>query len=224
VVRALPLLLLFTTFLFINAEVWQVAGTLTGIVYVAVLGIFFILGAVFVLSRVPSLMRDLNRFASWSEVGELVVATPAAGVFSGLQVDGARAPDENRPNVRQRLNIGLVTIFSQAIQVTLVGLTLTGFFVLFGFLAIPESTVEAWTTLDSVEVLADVSVGDRVLVLSEPLIRVAAFLGAFSAMYFTVLLSTDAMYRDEFTEDVAPDLRQALAVRCVYRRARSSAP
>jgi hypothetical protein len=28
VVRALPLLLLFTTFLFINAEVWQVAGTL----------------------------------------------------------------------------------------------------------------------------------------------------------------------------------------------------
>ena len=35
VVRALPLLLLFTTFLFINAEVWQVAGTLSGIVYVA---------------------------------------------------------------------------------------------------------------------------------------------------------------------------------------------
>ena len=50
-VRALPLLLLFTTFLFINAEVWQVAGTLTGVVYVAVLGIFFLLGAVFVLIR-----------------------------------------------------------------------------------------------------------------------------------------------------------------------------
>ena len=61
VVRALPLLLLFTTFLFINAEVWQVAGTLTGVVYVAVLGIFFVLGAVFVLSRVPALMRELNR-------------------------------------------------------------------------------------------------------------------------------------------------------------------
>ena len=46
IVRALPLLLLFTTFLFINAEVWQVAGTLTGVVYVATLGIFFALGAV----------------------------------------------------------------------------------------------------------------------------------------------------------------------------------
>ena len=31
VARALPLLLLFTTFLFINAEVWQVAGTLDGV-------------------------------------------------------------------------------------------------------------------------------------------------------------------------------------------------
>ena len=30
VARALPLLLLFTTFLFINGEVWQVAGASTG--------------------------------------------------------------------------------------------------------------------------------------------------------------------------------------------------
>ena len=57
-VRALPLLLLFTTFLFINAEVWQVAGTLTGLVYVAVLGVFFLLGAMFVLTRMPTLMRS----------------------------------------------------------------------------------------------------------------------------------------------------------------------
>ena len=35
VARALPLLLLFTTFLFINAEVWQVAGALDGLPYVA---------------------------------------------------------------------------------------------------------------------------------------------------------------------------------------------
>jgi hypothetical protein len=222
VIRAMPLLLLFTTFLFINAEVWQVAGTLSGIVYVSVLGIFFVLGAVFVLSRIPSLMRDLNRFDSWSEIGDLVVATPAAGVLSGLGVDVHHAPVASRPNVRQRLNIGLVTIFSQAIQVTLVGLALTGFFVLFGFLAIPEQTVEGWTTLDRIEVFADVTVGDRILVLSEPLVRVAAFLGAFTAMYFTVLLSTDATYRDEFAEDVAPELRQALAVRCVYHRARAT--
>ena len=53
------------------------------------------------------------------------------------------APDAAPPaptgrRMRQRVNIGLVTIFSQAIQITFVALALTGFFVLFGFLAIPE--------------------------------------------------------------------------------------
>ena len=73
-----------------------------------------------------------------------------------------------------------------------------------------------------VDVLARWSVGGRTLVVSEPLIRVAAFLGAFGAMYFTVLLATDATYREEFADDVAPQLRQALAVRCIYRRARAT--
>lgn len=220
VVRALPLLLLFTAFLFITEEVWQVAGTLTGVLYVALVGIFFLLGAFFVLSQIPSLMRELNRFDSWAEVGDLVVGTPAASVLPELDVDPRQPPTVTKPNVRQRFNIGLFTIFSQAIQVTLVGLALTGFYILFGFLAVPEATVERWSTLDSVNVLADVTVGDRVLVITEPLIRVAVFLGAFTAMYFTVLLSTDATYRSEFAEDVGPELRQAFAVRCVYRRAR----
>ena len=127
-----------------------------------------------------------------------------------------------RPTIRQRFNIGMVTIFSQAIQITLVALTLTGFFVLFGVLAIPEDTIAAWTGLETVHVMQQFDLGGRTAVLSEPLIRVAAFLGAFTGMYFTVLLSTDATYREEFAEDVGPQLRQALAVRCVYREARTS--
>ena len=118
--------------------------------------------------------------------------------------------------VRQRLNIGLVTIFSQAIQITLVALSLTAFFVAFGFLAIPLETVQAWTAVDDVNVLVSWTFGGRTLVITEPLLRVAAFLGTFSGMYFTVLLSTDATYREEFAEDVAPELRQALAVRRTY--------
>ncbi|MBI5087989.1 MAG: hypothetical protein HZB15_03725 [Actinobacteria bacterium] len=75
VVRALPRLLLFTTFLFINAEVWQVAGGLVGPPYIATLAIFFLLGAVFVLSRVPALMRGLATFDDWTEIGELIDGT-----------------------------------------------------------------------------------------------------------------------------------------------------
>lgn len=218
--RALPLLLLFTTFLFINAECWQVAGTLTGPVYAAVLGVFFLLGATFVLTRIPPLMQSLNAFTSWAEVAELARETPANDLLDELHPDGAHDPHAERPSVRQRVNIGLLTVFSQAIQVTLVGLGLAGFFVLFGFLAIPEATAASWTGRDEIQVLIDWRVGGRTLVVSDPLLRVAGFLGSFGAMYFTVLLSTDATYREEFADDVAPQLRQALAVRCVYRAAR----
>lgn len=212
VVRALPLLLLFTTFLFINAEVWQVAGTLTGIPYAATLTVFFVLGAVFVLSRVPGLMRGLATFGSWQEVHRVVEGTPADQVA----LPAAGTPPALPLSRRQKLNAALVTVFSQALQVTFVALLLTLFFTVFGFLAIPEATAVAWTGLDRVDVLLSVELSGRTLVVSEPLLRVAGFLGAFTGMYFTVVLSTDATYRDEFAEDVGPQIRQALAVRVAY--------
>jgi hypothetical protein len=213
VVRALPLLLLFTTFLFINAEVWQVAGTLTGPAYVATLGIFFMLGSVFVLSRTPALLRPLADFDDWSEIRALVADTPAATI----ELPAGGDPEESPLTRRQRFNVGLVAVFSQAVQITFVAALLALFFVLFGFLAIPAATAAAWTGLDDPNVLAAWTVSGRALQLTEPLLRVAGFLGAFTGMYFTVVLSTDATYRDEFAHDVAPEIRQALAVRVASR-------
>ena len=120
--------------------------------------------------------------------------------------------------MRQRFNIGLVAVFSQAIQITATALAMFGFFVLFGFLAISADIAAGWTGT-AVHVLAEVTVGGRQLVVSEPLLRVSGFLGAFAGMYFTVVLSTDATYREEFAEDIGPELRQALAMRLLYRRA-----
>jgi hypothetical protein len=189
-----------------------------------VLGVFFVLGATFVLIRIPPLMRSLNTFSSWREVTDLAAGTPAGAVLDELRPPADHDPHADRPTLRERVNIGLLTVFSQAIQITLVGAGLTGFFVLFGFLAIPEATAASWTALDDVNVLVDLRVGGRTLVVTDPLLRVAGFLGSFGAMYFTVLLSTDATYREEFADDVAPQLRQALAVRCVYRAVRAATP
>ncbi len=212
VVRALPLLLLFTTFLFINAEVWQVAGTLTGLPYAATLAIFFVLGAVFVLSRVPGIMRGLATFDSWDAVRAAAAGTPAEIVV----LPEAGAPPPFALSRRQKVNAALVTVFSQSLQITFVALLLTLFFALFGFLAIPVETTKAWTGLDQVHVFASLGVGSHTLVITEPLLRVAGFLGAFTGMYFTVVLSTDSTYRDEFADDVGPQIRQALAVRVAY--------
>ncbi len=219
VARALPLLLLFNTFLFINAEVWEVAGTLDGLAFVVVIAIFFVLGATFALSRLPGVVRSLNSFSTWEEIREHVVETPAAGVV--LPSEGF---EQERLSLRQRLNIGLVVLFGQAMQITLVVAALIGFFVLFGFVAISSDTTAGWTRLAAIDVVADATLGGRHLVVSAPLLRVACFLGAFSGMYFTVVLTTDETYRTEFADDVGPQIREALAVRSAYRVARGSHP
>jgi hypothetical protein len=221
IVRGLPLLLLFMTFLFINAEVWEIAGTLDGPVYFVVLALFFLLGVLFLLSRVPPLMRAQNAFGSWAEIAALV---RGAGVVPARFVEHVVAgaddpPSDRRPPLRQRLNIGLVAVFSQGIQITATAVAMFAFFVLFGFLAVTADTAAGWTGVDVAHQLAGVTIGGRRLVITEPLLRVAGFLAAFAGMYFTVVLSTDATYREEFSEDIGPELRQALAMRRLYRRA-----
>lgn len=222
VARALPLLLLFTTFLFINGEVWQVAGGLDGMPYVLVIAIFFGLGATFVLTRVPGYIRQENRFTTWAEIAGYLGDTPADDVALP-PVDPVLDP----LSMRQRLNIGLIVIFGQALQITLVVAVLTGFFIVFGVLAIPPEVVASWTGVadpDDLNVLVEFGMSGRTLVLTEALIRVSVFLGAFAGMYFTVVLSTDDIYRTEFADDVGPEIRQALAVREAYRVERGTYP
>ncbi len=211
VAKALPLLLVFNTFLFVNAEVWEMAGTLDGAAYAIVVFTFFSLGAAFALSRLPGFIRQENRFDSWSDIESYLDGTPAEGAplpNAGSTLDPLRR--------RQRLNIGLIVLFGQTLQITLVVLALTGFFVFFGFMAIGADTITNWTGLDSVRVISQAGLGGRTLVLTDPLIRVSVFLGAFSGMYFTVVLTTDETYRAEFASDVGPEIRQILAVRSAY--------
>jgi len=221
VARALPLLLLFNTFLFINAEVWELAGTLDGPAYIVVLFTFFALGATFALSRVPGTIRAVNTFETWDDVDHHLIGTPAERLVP-VRPDVETPQPFDPLRIRQRLNIGLVVLFGQALQITLVTASLTAFFVGFGFFGITESTAMGWTRLDDINVLFQTSFGGRQLVLSEPLIRVAAFLGAFSGMYFTVVLTTDDTYRTEFSDDVGPEIREALAVRTAYRVSRGT--
>ena len=219
VARALPLLLVFNAFLFVNAEVWEMAGTLDGAAYVVVVSMFFVLGAGFVVTRVPEFIRAENRFESWEEIADFVVDTPAASI---ALPEGGTTLDPLRP--RQRFNLGLIVLFGQAMQITLVVAALVGFFVFFGFMAIDLDTIVHWTGRSNISTIVDTTFGGRTLVLSEPLIRVAVFLGAFSGMYFTVVLTTDETYRSEFASDVGPEIRQVLAVRCAYHVARGTHP
>ncbi|MCL4292367.1 MAG: hypothetical protein KJ056_04985 [Acidimicrobiia bacterium] len=214
-VRTLPLLALFVTFLFLTAEVWQSAGTVHGFTYALLLGLVFTVGTVFLVMRTPRDVAELGVFESWAEVRRLAEGTPAEPLIDPA-AGSDRAPVAGLPGLSRRQwgNVGLVLIVSQGLQILTVSLLIGGFFLLLGVLTVSEATTQAWS--GSAHVLASVHLDGRDLVLTEQLLRVAGFLTAFAGLNFTVYLVTDPTYRAEFREEVVGEVRQALAVRAVY--------
>lgn len=208
--RALPLLLLFNAFLFINAEVWQVTSRINGALLVAGLALFVLLGLVFLLSRLPGELNELATFQSWSDVDQLCAGTPAAGLEHGDELT------DYPLSRRQRGNVGMVLLFSQAVLVMAVSIFIGLFFVIFGMLVVNEDTLLQWTQQTALNDWYTISFGDDRIVLSEELFRAAGFLAIFSGLYFTVNAATEPTYRQEFFDDLVGEVRQSFAVREAY--------
>lgn len=209
--RALPMLLLFSTFLFVNAELWQVAAGFSTATFTATVLLFTGAGLVFFLLRLPRQTADIATFTSWAEVRALTAATPAVAV--ALPDDApalADLPAMSRPD---RANVGLLLVVVQGVQILLVSVLIGGFFVAFGLVAIREATIVAWAGADAVDPLLRLEVWDTPLVLTRQLLFVASFIAAFTGLQFTVSASTDETWRAEFVDDVVGDVREALAVR-----------
>jgi hypothetical protein len=219
--RALPLLLVAVTFLFITAEVWEVAGGLTGFAYPVSIGLLFAVGAAFVLTRLPGDLGAVGSFESWDEVDAQAADTPAA-VLAGRPTE--RTPAAVAPLTRRQwLNVALLVLFGQAVQITLLGIAVGGVLTVFGVVALPPDLVERW--VGDLDVLVSVTIDGRELALTEQLLRVAGFLAAFSSLAFTVYVATDETYRTEFRAEVVDDsIRTAFAVRLRYLDALAGPP
>jgi hypothetical protein len=213
--RALPLLLLIQIVLFINTEMWQVAADFDAFSLGAAIGLFVVIGVAFLLTRLPRELDRLATFASADELAAQVASTPAEGLADleacSLEPTGLSA--------RQRGNVLLVALFSQGLQVLLVTVILGAFFVAFGLLTVTPDVLAAWIARPGDEVLT-IGLAGRQLVLTAELLRLSAFLASFSGLYFTVVLVTDATYREEFFDEILAELRQTFAVRAVYLCAR----
>ena len=208
--RALPLLLLFLTFLFINSEVWNVASGLERGSRNAVIAVFALMGGVFLIARLPAELGQLGRFASAGEVARLVRGTP---VEREPVTDAVIRLDEPLGR-RQWLNAGLVVLFALALRVLFVSALVGLFLLVLGLAAIDESLIAAWNGR-APETLLRLG-GEGGAVVTAELLRVALFLATFSGFYFTVSILANREYRDEFFEEVVADVRQSFAVRAVY--------
>jgi hypothetical protein len=218
VTRALPLLLLFITFLFINTEVWQVATSLKGgILWGAVL-LFGAVAVGFLLVRLPEELDDVGDEIHGSRLVRSCAGTPVEHLASTL-VDGERDRFDLAADTEitgfQKANLILVLLVSQVVQVLLLAFSVFLFFLVFGSIVMTDGVVSSW-----------IGHVPRSLVPGLPgpsveLTQVAVFLAAFSGLYFTVYAVTDESYRRQFFTAVTHELERAVGVRAVYRAMRS---
>jgi hypothetical protein len=211
--RALPLMLLFATVLFLNAEIWQVASDFVAPFFVISIGMIFSVGLFFVVLRLPRELDAVSQFDSWAQVERLAEGTPLEGVHPTDEGDG---PDLPRPSGRAWLNVGLVMVFSQGVQILLVSTLLGLFYLVFGLFSVREATMLQWVSDQDLSVIAEGELFGSQIVFTWELVRVSVFVAAFSGLQFTVSVLTDSTYREEFFEGAVDQVRESLAVRALY--------
>jgi hypothetical protein len=215
VARGLPLLLLITAFIFLNAEMWQVAHDFPPAYYAICVAFLLALAFAFLGLRVPDEVDSLAHFDTWDEACRLVGTTDAP-----VRVDRDRlraTPPEPELSRFESINVGVLLTISQAVQTLLVGAAAGVFYVVFGVFAVREETILQWTTTDEFDPIAQVTFLGSQLALTWEHVAVAGFVATFSVLQFAVASVTDQAYRDEFYDDVAADVRKVLAVRAVVR-------
>jgi hypothetical protein len=213
--RALPLLLVFITFLFINAEVWMLSANLDGALLWLTVLLFGAVAVAFLLVRLP---EEVDRLDDRIDVPLLVSTTrdtPVADAARDLVDHGAGLDVQADAEVKgyERGNLIAVLLVIQVAQVLLLAVAVFVFFLAFGALTMEQGVQEAWIGAGTHEIKGL----DH---LSVELLQVSVFLAAFSGLYFTVYVVTDDTYRVQFFTGVLQEMERAVAVRTVYRHLR----
>jgi len=213
VTRALPLLLIFITFLFINAEVWQLSATLDGSVLWLTMLLFGGIAVGFLLVRLPEEVDKVDDFIDAELVRRATSGTPIQEPVAALLDREGESFEAHRygdvPGF-ERWNLILVLLVTQVAQVLLLSVAVLGFFVLFGSIVMTPGVQEAWTAQE------EVGSWDYLPNLSRELVQVSVFLAAFSGLYFAVAVMTDETYREQFFSEVLNELERAVGVRAGY--------
>ena len=202
--RALPLLLLAITFLFINTEVWQVASNLSIASLWLVVALFSALAIGFLMVRLPeevdraddevddALLLRACRGTPLEEPCRELVEDPATDPTAYAEVTGY-----------ERWNLILVLMIVQTVQVLLLSLTVFAFLMLFGSIIMTDPVLTTWQT-------------DPPFATSRALVQVSVFLASFSGLYLMVSTVTDEDYRAQFFGGVTRELERAVGMRAVY--------
>jgi hypothetical protein len=194
-VKAVPLLMIFSLILFLTPELWQVFGQLDDLSLGLLVAMFVLLGSAFLLARLPREVESLE-----SEAGQ-------------------GGPPLKQ---RQRVNVGLVLFVSQSVQILLVALAVAIFFLAFGLLTVNSDLIEGWIRT-APQVLFGFELGDRQAEMTTELLRVAGAIASFTGLYFAISMLTDDLYRREFLSQITDEMEETFRMRTEYLRLRERA-
>jgi hypothetical protein len=209
--QVVPLLLVALTLSFFSTEVWQTIGRLHGLPLVLTTLLFVALAAAFA-TRQGRL--DLDSLAVFVDGNQLRAALPArlANRLTRHEFDAAAVPRLRR---RERVNLIVISVLSQVVTAAVIAAIVFVFFVVLGVLAVDKPALVSWLGHDP-RIAASWRVAGHQYVLTNELLRVSAFLGAFTGFYFIVSSSTDATMRAELASGHERHVRACLAARHAY--------
>ncbi len=186
-IRALPLLLVFSLVLFINSEMWQVfAGMPVAFIVLQVIA-FTVLSTLFLMVRLPK------------------------------ELDAIEDDVKSDPPLRrvQRLNLSVNLVIRQWVQALVVSTGVGLFFVAFGLLSFNAKIYEGWGVEPGSWSVPLQLMGHEML-LTASLVKVAVGIANFTGLYYSIALLTDSSYREEFLDNVSAELRDLFLARVDY--------
>lgn len=214
--RALPLLLLFVGFLFINAEAWQMSASLSFATHWLVVLMLLGIGVVFQLVRLPEEVDLVDDAVDEAFLRRTCRGTPMADTQERFAADPrVDAPALARVTGLERWNLVLVLLVIQLVQVLALMVAVFVFLLVFGSIIMNQETQLSWTGLAQTQHVPHLGS------VSAELVKVSLFLAGFSGLYFIVSAVTDETYRAQFFSVVTRELEQAVGVRAVYRALRA---
>jgi len=210
--QVIPLLLVALTLSFFSTEVWQTIGRLHGLPLVLTTLLFVALAAAFVTRQARPDLDELGHFADGTELRDALPHRLANGLLADHEFDPDAAPRLRRA---ERINLVVISVLAQVVTAAVIAVVVAAFFIVLGVLTVDRAAMVSWLG-HGPRVVGSWRVAGHEYVLTNELLRVSAFLGAFTGFYFIVSSSTDEALRTHLAAGHRRHLRACLAVRHAY--------
>lgn len=215
--RALPLLFLFNSFLFISKDVWEFSGDMSKHRIWGVVALFAVFTVLFLFYQLPAEVRRVAAHDDRTTIVEACRSTPMETVVDRVVLHEGELPLSRA----QRLNVLLVLFIGQILQVLLLGVLVFLFFLGFGKAALTTELINDWTGKPEGFTKAATVFGYQIqnyvhISIDNRLWQVSLFLAAVSAFFFAISSMTDDAYKAQFYDRMNRELETAIQVRRVY--------